>query len=325
MSVTLPFVPLSSRELRDVLAGRGGPLSRRGAIARVAQSDLPDKEALLREVLFGARESSVDRAVAATGLAVIGTSDALEVIAQTASRRERVFLLPAIRLLGRTGGLREWQTLQAIAEAGDDQVAVEARFGAAVIAYRLGLDGPGFDPGPVEPLQTNDEISNLSFERAEAPVVAMGRKALAAERFPFEVVADAVYDVRCRRRAMLLCFNGSLLRRGGFDGLLRRKALVAVCATRLEDRNDYAMSHVAVTDPLEGSRLRVLVCSLSGKPVLTGDATAAGGLVFQLRSVRRPGAAAVDIAARFADGGLSVERATVGHRALDKVSPRRFS
>lgn len=308
-------------ELRAILTGQSTASRRRDAIVGVAASEIEDREQLLRDVLTDVSESPPTRARAAGGLASIATPSALLTLVRAAPDAEPTMLTTAIQLLGRSGGATEHRILDDIAALAGRPVADYARTAAALIAYRHRLDAPGLADQQLGTLTLADgdrmpfEVSRPATSEAERC-----RRSLDAERLHWPVAPEHAVSLRCRTRTMILSMDPTFLTVGGVASLQRRKGLIAVVATRLEDGDGYSASHFVLADPARGTQVLIRVCRPSGRLMLIGEGSVADSIRFTLRAVERPGAVAVDLSGRFGPEGVVLGRAESSARVHGKVT-----
>jgi HEAT repeat protein len=310
--------------LRDVVLGRDRAFARPAAFAQLAASTLPDREQLLATVLDGASERPDVRTSAAIALGRIATDASerllLEGLAHAHSPRR---LRQAIaRALGRIGGEAALAPLDQWGRSTDRPVADAARFGAALIAHRLGLAGhdlPLPDASQLLPPPSPPGARPIAFGPAPPDLGAQVIDGLRC--FPCRFVEydeDSILAISCGDARLALALNREL-RVGSID-LFERTALAGVVALRSDETDRYSIGLVLLTTPAD-DEVNLQVVTASGRPTLFGSARRTGtDLAFELRALARPGARATRIA-----GALSGGRVTV-HDAVSSAvrePPRR--
>ncbi len=326
----MTFIPLHPDvppdELRAIVAGRAHRLSRREALRRIAGSSLEDREAVLKAVLENRSEHALARGVAAAGLAERATPSALEALMRAAPDAGAGVLSGAIPILARTGGVPEHRVLEDLAGRAPGPAADQARFAAALIAYRLRLDAPGLADRRPDMLAVEEPDSrSIDVHRPSAEDAERCQRSLAAERLLVGVSPENALQLRCGARSLIVSLDPAFLTADGVRSLTTKKALVAVVATLVEDGDRFSASHFVLSDPVRGSQVRFSICRPSGRLALTGQVTVGADVSFMLRAVRQPGAVAVAIDGRFGPDELVIDRAQAGARTHETMTPLRHA
>jgi hypothetical protein len=278
-------------------------LLRGEAMAELAASALPQKEAVLAEVLEDPREDTLWRIVAAMVLGRIATPHAARILLHNLPRVDTRIETPILKSLGR---IAEGAALDAIDErvrhARTPAVAAAGRFAAALISHRLGLAGHDL-PVPAETdLLPPPAGESRTVEFAPAPADLAARVLRDMQRYPYgHVDLDPSHPTRivCGREVQVLCLN-----RNAIGPAVAGKALLGIVALQSAETGEHSPAYLLLSRPGHGAgTLDVLATRCSGALALAGSARVAGARVeLELRSVRRPGARAI-VVRGVLDGG----------------------
>jgi hypothetical protein len=314
-------------KLPDVVLGRDRGYARAEAMALLAASTHPRREALLTEVLENPREERRYRVVAAITLGRIDTAEAEHALMRNLTPSQPA-LGEVLKSLGRTGDRPALAAIESMKLSGDHPARGAWVFATALISYRLGLEGHDLQmPAEKDLLQpdTKDarpiDVRKLDEEQARIVIDAL-------KRYPYggiEFDTRAVTATYCAGEVNVICINREFIG-AGLAKAGERKALVAVAALRSPETGDYSPSYLALTRPVaSGGRIEVLVTRCSGKPALAGTARIEGATAeFQLRSVRRPGARAIVIRGTLRDGVVQAAEAASSITQEPRRIPRHI-
>jgi hypothetical protein len=291
-------------KLPDAVLGRDRAYARGEAMAVLAASNHPQREALLAHVLEDPGEQRRYRLVAAITLGRIFTPAAARLLIRNLER-EQPALADVLKSLGRIGSREALSAIESLKLGEGHPAHGAAVFAAALISYRLGLAGHDLPlPSEAELLQPRaTDARPIDVRKMEAEAASVVIEAL--KRYPHGIEFDpaAVTGIYCDGEVNVLCvnrdFSGQALARAG-----ERKALLAVAALQSPETGDYSPSYLVLTSPgATPGTFEVVVTRCSGTYALAGTARLGGDRAdFQLRSVRRPGARAIVIRGTLADG-----------------------
>jgi hypothetical protein len=296
-------------EIRTAVRGSGGPLERRAAFALLAQSDDPEREALLASVADDPRELPQQRSAAAITLGHIPTPKAEQLLLQNLNNSPPEVLPDVLRSLGRIGSPQAIPLIEAFATADSSPVTAAARFAAALLAHRFGLAGhdlPVPAPQDLLPLPSRDtrpvEVAVASDTDTRAVLAS-----LAHEGYGVELYGSSLTEFRCGTEVNTVCVNREFVEPGASRKLLKRKAVLALVALQSREGAGHSVSYIILSKPSSsGDEIDLLAPRCTGHPALAGYARVTGDEIrFSLRSVDRPGARAFAL-----DG--TIERGRIG-------------
>jgi hypothetical protein len=303
--------------LPDVVLGRDRSFGRAKAMAQLAASPRPDREALLAQVLENTYEPRRYKAVAAIALGRIATPTAGRVLERNLSKTWDDAFGEVLRALGHVGGPEALEALEALRLPPDHPNAATAAYAGTLIAHRLGLPGHRLPP-PAERELLPAPAAGAEGTRAVQTGPADPETARAVledlAKQPYGIAFDpaALTLTRCAGEVNVICPNREL-RGPAVARLAERNALLALVALRSAETGAYSVSYVVFSHPAGDSAdpggaaaretglpgegaLAVSAHRCSGKLALAGPGRVVGGrLEVALRAVRHPGARAVSL------------------------------
>jgi hypothetical protein len=308
------FSSIPADRLPGVVLGRDPGFARPEAFAVLAASDLPNREELLAVVLDEAGERADIRTAAAVALGRVATAESEHVLLANLSESTPRVLAEITRSLGRIGTQRSLARVDELVRSADPRVTEAARFGAALIAHRLGL------PGHELPMPAESELLTPPTTAASRPIdfrpePPEKRALILADlrRYPFQGIEydeDSITGISCAGAELALALNREISATS--DRLFQRKALAGVVALRSPETGDYSASLVVLTAPADGA-VNAQLTTNSGQLTLAGQARRTGtSAEFALRSVARPGALAMLISGALDGRHVAVTQALSG-------------
>ena len=312
--------------LRDVVAGRVAGFSRLLAMRMLQASDFPNKHRDFETLLANPSESASVRRQAAICLANINTPAALEILMANAKAGDARVAGAVATGLGRIGGREAYDRLQQLRRDVQHHAAMQVDFAAALIAYRLGLEGDHpVASHEAEDLELRSDAARpFRISLADAADAELAIRTVAAEPFGIEFSERHVYYVRCGRSAWMILFNRDFVGEDAIVRLRTRKACLGLIALKGPQSGRYSPALLMLTAPREDGTLHILVPHTHGHLAFRGSAALHGDRAdFSLRSVARPGAFAVDIAGVFARGTLDLQTARAESVVRHHRVPRR--
>lgn len=293
-------------KLPDVVLGRDRTFERAEAMALLAASSLPQREEVLAQVLQNAGDERQYRLVAAITLGRILTAPAEKILIGNLNA-EQPALSEVLKSLGRIGGREALGAIESLKLPESHHSTGAARFAASLISYRLGIEGHDL-PLPSENNLLRAEgtpaqrIEFRKMEPASAKVVVEALK-----RYPYgnvEFDLDAVTGVHCAGETNVILINREFSAPGTLVKATQRKALFAIGALQSPETGDFSPSYLLFTRPsATPGTVHMIVTRCSGAYAMAGFGRLDGdGGVYELRSVRRPGARAMLVRGTLADG-----------------------
>jgi hypothetical protein len=317
--------PTTHAALLAAVQGFAVGLSRVQAFVLLAASDDPEREVLLSGVLENPSEDSRLRAAAAIALGHILSDKSAELLAQALWTAPPEVLPDVLRSLGRVGRPDDLGEIDRHLSSAHTLIAKAARFSAALISHRFGLDGhdlPPIDPSEIIAEPTGDErpleVAKASSEEVRAVLASMAR-----EPYGIELATNSLTEFRCGTEAHTLCLNHRLVEKGSAAALLERKSLVALAALRSREGAGHSVSYIVLASPSGQNGVVNLYAPLcAGVPALVGSARPSRhDIHFSLRSINRPGARGIFLDGRVEHGEITMTRATVSRSRRPAPSP----
>jgi hypothetical protein len=309
-------------KLPDIVLGRDRVYPRAEAMALLAASSHPQREALLAQVLENREDERQYRVVAAITLGRIFTPTAEALLTRNLHADEPT-LSEVLKSLGRIGGREALAAIDSLKLSGEHPASGAAGFAAALISYRLGLAGHDL-PQPKESDLLHPAAADaraIELEKMKAEPARLVIEAL--KRYPYgvEFEPDAVTLVQCAGEVNVICINREFSARGTLIDATRRKALFAVGALQSPETGDFSPSYLLLTSP-SGTKgtVDMIVTRCSGAYAMAGVGRLAGDHgEFELRAVRRPGARAMVVRGTLVDG---IVRAAEAMSSTTREPPR---
>jgi hypothetical protein len=333
MSVDVPI-----DRLPDVVLGRDRAFGRAKAMAQLAASQRPDREALLTQVLENTYEPRRYKAVAAIALGRIATPAAERILERNLSKTWDDAFAEVLRALGHIGGPEALEAIAALRLPPDHPDAATAAYAETLIAHRLGLPGYRLPPpaenellpAPAEGAEGTRAVQSTPADPETARAVLDD---LARQPYGIAFDAAALTLTRCAGEVNVICPNREF-RGPAVARLAGRNALLALVALRSAETGAYSVSYVVLAHPADGPNpaaardpgepdeapLAVSAHRCSGKLALAGTGRIAGDrLEVALRAVRHPGARAVSLRGVLDGGRFELSEAL---SSATRVRPR---
>ena len=309
-------VPIPIDRLTDVVLGRDPGFSRPAAFAALAASDLPDREELLGAVLEETGGRPEIRTAAVVALGRVATAESERVLLANPDEQTSRVLAEIARSLGCIGSEVALARVEGLIRSADPRVAEAARFGAALIAHRLGLPGHELAMPAQSKLLTPPAASPTTAIEFR-PEGAERRRAILEDlrRYPLRGVEydeESIARILCAGAEHALVLNREIS--GSTDRLFERKALAGVVAPRSLETDEYCIGQIVLTAPADAA-IDVQLATGSGALTLAGQGRPAGSAVeFTLNAVARPGALPL-----FVSGALDGAAVTIGEAVAGTV------
>lgn len=311
---------VSLREVRQALAGHNPEFPATRAMALLFASDFPNKhrdfEALLDDETLPSELSNL----AATYLGRLQTPEAVDVLTDHLDVRDGVVLTSILRALGVAGDRRALEAITELDRNLPPSAANEADVAAALIAYRLGIEGHELPlPADLRFLDVDSACAaRLEITPAGRNDVEFCLRSLGRRPYGVELAEKPAFQVRCQQHAYVILLNRAFAASGAIATAIRYKAILGVVAIRARETGLYVPAYVLLAAPVpaEGN-IRILACRAKGQVIFGGEARLDGTRVhFSFRATARPGAFGLIIEATLEDGSLRP------HRALTSLAPQ---
>ena len=307
---SLPTAELA--RLRRVVLGQDDGFPRAEAMAMLAATDYPNVHRDLATVLLNEAEASETRVPAAMTLWRLGSVQAAEVLERALAVNDQSTLAAVFTALGRIGPQTALAAIVQARRRARGLARARADFAATLIAHRYGLPGHVVTPPSSKEFLpvSSGAVRAFRVTRADAAEAELGLRSLAHEPVGVDLSERDAYRLRCDGNAWLLLLGADLSEEGA-PGLLGRKAVAAVVASKQEATGLYSTRFLVLTSPVRGSRsAAVTVHRGTGELAFAGEAKVDGGEVaFAVRAVKAQGAFPVRFSGAWARGRLSAREA----------------
>lgn len=326
---------VTADELIDVVMLRepSQRMSRVQALHALRASDSRKKAEIFQALIVDREAPSRIRHLAVMGLYEQGTEEAVHLLVESARdvRTPRT-LAPIAMALGRIGGEEALPVIQQIgARTNNDLVKAQADFAASVLAYRLNVDEHTVRIPSARHLMKLDSDTRtrpIQVASAERREISQCMAALATEPVGIGYSSSQAHWIECEPNTFMLLWNEAFVPEG-LSKPLRRKAILGVLARKSEFWEAYSLSAFLFATPSadQEERLQLSIHRTKGQLAYMGEMRVGReGARFEIRTVQRPGAAAVHVAGGIREGTVRMEEAV---SAVDvqkrKVPQKRFS
>jgi len=295
-------------KLRDLVAGKDASFPRGAAMAFLLTSDFPNKDEDFAAVLEDEKAPGRIRYMAALTLAKVDTRAAQDILINNLRIRDERVRAGVLTGLGRIGNRA---ALDAIAGLKDD--SKPARFAAALIAHRLGVEGHDLPvPDDSELLSLPDSAARPIQWQQPAPAdVRVCIRSLTSDPFGIAFAQEPAYHARCGGRELMVLFNREIVVQDTIKFMRERKTLAGVVAVRNQTNGRYSVSLLILTSPnrkIEGFNLRLY--QTKGALAYAGRALVKENPAeFAILAVSRPGAFPIRFEGMVKDGRIEIKTA----------------
>jgi HEAT repeat protein len=304
---------VSEQKLRDIVRGKDRTFARSQAMAALQASDVGDKHVEFERVLANELEPSELRYKAAQYLARINTPDALKSLVKNGAVSDRETLTGVVKALGQIGDRSALPALAKVQRSATGHVQKLARFSAALIAHRSGLEEADL------PVPAAKDLLGLPAEKA-APIartvadqeqIKLCLKTIGRQPFGIKIDETFAYQLVCANRRMMILFNRDLRKKNALN-VAKRKTFLGLVAVFYEGSKSYSVRYLLLTSPAaKGKAVDILVALTNGEIVFSGEAKLVKEVYdFKINAVARPGAHSVNIKGNWTTEGISFREAT---------------
>ena len=316
---------VSEQTLIQAAEGREASIPRGWAISQVASSGVREPAGLLRRILAKEGDDVKSRRMAASALWRLNTPEAREgLLAAAASVKEPRVLAGVVKLLGRVGDERALAAIERIKARGEDLLAEQAAFAAALIAHRLGLPGNDLPvPSEFEPLPPTDQ-RRMDFRPPPPEEVALFLKCLQDEPFEVAVSRDALQQIHCGDSLWMLALTEQFIAAGSSGAIQKQKHVVALLAAKNNVDGRYSVAFLVFSSPGRGRQAHLLVHRVTGEQAWAGSIEAgdSGEIRFALRTAGRVGIVPIELEGVWhGRGKIETSKALSSSRVSHKLSP----
>jgi hypothetical protein len=295
------------------------------ALDALVTAGAPEAGDILARILRARREDAAIRAAAAAQLGRMPGAETERVLLKVLpTATEPTLRIEIAAALAKIGGPESVDALGKLVEASDGATRRQAGFARSLIAYRHGI--AGFElPAPQA-----DEILELDRERAipftisRAPLreTVIAFASIAQVTYGVRLSRELAYSIECGPERMLLAFDAELFGQDVTKAARARPLLIGLLAQWAPADGTYSVRWLVLSAPEDRSRVQLSVHRPSGIRVLFGSAQLEGTSArFELRSVRGPGAVAVDIRGRLERTRVRFDEALSAEVRIARESP----
>ena len=303
-------------ELREIALGhRRGRVPRHRAVAALARSGEPGTDERLRAILGDDTAAPAVRVAAASGLAHVGTDDAVRALLQATHIPHPAVFVAVVSALGQIGDASALPHLLELEQSGPPPAARLARFASALIGHRLNLDGHSFRPSATHAYLDLSPAAEAVEVDASPQDARACLDALRGDALSIEYADEPVYQITCDRGSWFLALNRAVFRTGAaVDMMMNRNLLAGVLARKRSDGSGYSLGCYVLTVPAPPGGVDVFIPTRIGQLSWGGRGQLEEGVIqARVRAVARAGSLPVDIDVEVHDSGLDVTSATFDH------------
>lgn len=318
---------VSLKQLRDVVAGRDMNFPRPRAMDLLQVSDFPNKHRDFEAILENEHEPSDIRYLAAVNLWRINTPNALEILIKNSQVCDERVLEGIMMALGRIGGRSALNAVLKVKKNAQGRAALQAKFAADLISYRLGLNGNELQvPDEKDYMKLPSENTySFQFTPAKYEDSELCLRSLAHQPFGIEFSEHPMYQMRCGRNDMIMLFNREFISQNAVKKLTERRSFLGVIAIKSEESQLYSTTLLVLTSPTRQSdKVNILIYRSTGDLAFGGIAEVKNSrAVFSIRTISRPGASPIKVEGVFEDGKLEIENALSSSFAQKRRQPTK--
>ncbi len=318
---------LLSLFVTNIIEGKDTIINKETATNIVLDSDIEDKQIVLKYILEDTNLSPKIRFRAAGSLGRIQSEGAINILHENLTIDNPFILQGIIRSLGRVGNMETYQKLAEIRNRLTLSTARETHFAMELIAHRFKMKSTDIAmPQPDEYLTFigNESkavaVSILNDEAAEAMMksVSLGAVGVPVWKAP-------LYQFDCNGNSMLILMNREL--EESTEQLGRSKFVLGAVVSKSKLSNTYSPYYLLLSTPTHVSANKVNLRAVTTNGILafagTGVLTS-GQLSFHLKGVKRAGGYPMEIEGHVAPGGLSISKFLVGSMINEKNAPKAY-
>lgn len=297
------------------------------AIVALRRSSSTLRRGVFSALLADRRELARYRNMAAAGLLELGGVRAEQALLDNVPHADPETAGALARGLGRIGSPGAASAIRKLLRLTPIAVRGPVRFAASVLAYRHNLRGHEVKaPAGAALLRIakGARAKTIEVAKARRSDFNLALDALRREPLGLDLVADNALALKCDPNSFLLLWNRDFVGQN-FAELRERKGVAGALFRRSRFDKDYSAAGLVLGTPGTNG-VKITVHKGSGEVLLAGTVSFRRGGVttFDLRSVRRPGAATVELSGKIGDGGeIVVSKARSSGTVLERKSPKR--
>ena len=270
-----PFRSYTIEELRNCVLGIDNSLPRTKAIALLLASESQTKYKDFQNLLENQNESPTVRYLAAISLGKMNTVEAKEILVKNIQTQNEEVLTGIFMALGRIGDKNSVEVILGAKDRSTGFAKSQAEFAAALISYRLGLEGNELAI-PKEEDYFDMPIDTQQMDISEAPddeVKKCLSSLVSGTEIGIRLAEKPAYQVYYDRGIGMVLFNLAFTSQRDFHMLLRRKIFLGVFADKVQESRSYSIAYLIFTSPdVQHGRINILLTRPDGRLVFGGKA-----------------------------------------------------
>jgi HEAT repeats len=311
-------------QVRAIVAGTQGGMSRASAMALLLASNWPTKHRDFEAVLRNDRELPQVRYAAAIHLGKTGSPGALEVLVDASGLSDERVLAGVAKALGWIGDREDaLARVRHIRDTAAGPASKPSGFAALLIAHRLGLQ-PDRAPVPANLLpMPSGKARHLHLRVADPDEVELCLSSLADQPLAMELVERPMYQLRCEDQVRMVLLSRRWVEAG--QTTAAQSSVPAIVALKMPESGKYSLSmFVLLSHGRSADAAQLALWRTTGDLIYSGPARFTDeGLAFSLATAFRPGARPVEVEGELAGSVLRVNTAVSAHGAVPKSQPTK--
>jgi HEAT repeat protein len=316
------FHPRASIEqLRNIIAGRDRSIPRIQAVALMSNSDFAEKHKDLEMLLENSQEPAKIRILAAAGLGDINKKEAMNALIKNTQIDDQSVLASIVRAMGKYGDRGSLESVLKAKERSEGFVASQAAFAAAVISYRLGLQGNDL-PIPTNILDVPNNGKQIEISQANQKELKICLRSLGEESYGIKLSDKRAYQLSFGKTTDIMVLNQDFITQNAIEVLLERKAILGIVAEKNNEDGHYFVLYLVLASPSRDPprMINLLLASPGGRILHVGKAEIKNNeIAFSVHSVAEVGIIPVKIS-----GIIRDERLEILSARLSSVIPLRI-
>jgi HEAT repeats len=314
---------LSIEELRGIISGKYTTVSREKAVSLLAASDAPDKQNDFGSILENRAEHWTVRYLAATYLGRIDTPESKEILVKNTAIEDEQVLAIILRYLGRIGDEKSLDAILDVERRTKGFVALQAKFAATLISYRLNLQGNDLsDPSSLKYLTIPTDSQQMVVSAAKNVEIRKCLQSLRNDPFGIQLAEVQAYQVCFGPSVGIVLFNQDLTSHDS-NIFLKRKMFAGIFAEKAQETGLYSIALLILTSPAKHPKaVNIFMTHPDGKIVLAGTARLEDyKIIFHIRSVSEPSMFPVLIEGTVSDNNLEITNSRFSSIIQNKNKP----
>ena len=243
------------------------------ALKWLSRSKSPRLKEVLGEVLSNRTLSAELRSTAAVELGKTAQPETEELLLPGLSAEEPSVVNRVASTLGRIGGKKALEALEAYEPAEGEVAPRSVTFARTLISYRLGLESHRLEPpSPKEVLKLAARTaSTLKPEPVTAEDLKSLTHNLAYELAGVDLAGEGALLLSCEENDFLLVPAAEIQKAKSLAGLRQGNRVVLVVLKRTESLDRYSLFEYILSQPGDGGRILLIGVTSSGRPIHFGE------------------------------------------------------